>query len=104
MPLYNFRCEEDHTEEHYVHVADDLGCATHTCRECRKAGDERTLTPVPSFGIGLTWAEEGRPRTLWNLGPKPITVTSHEQHKREMKKAGVEWATGWNVNKTKGWV
>ena len=104
MPLYEFRCEAEHAEEHYVHTADDLGCRTYMCRECRKADLDVPLTPVPSFGRGLTYFESGRPRVIWNMGPEPVTVTSHEQHKRLMREHKVEWATKWQTQKTGGWV
>lgn len=98
MPLIALRCMNDHTAEQYVHHAEDKGTDTRVCA----CGE--TLAPVLSVGTGLTWFEEGRGRWINNLGVQPVYITSHEQHKREMKKAGVEWATGWNINKTKGWV
>ena len=36
--------------------------------------------------------EEGRARVDWNLGPKPVVVTSERQHQRLMKEAGVTLA------------
>ena len=94
MPLYEFRCEKGHAADVYVHVPEDKGCETRMCSRCKtETGDECSMGPALSLGSGLTWAEEGRPRVLWNLGPEPVTITSHEQHKTEMRKRGLDWAT-----------
>jgi len=98
MPLLALRCVNAHSSEQYVHAPDDRGAETRVCA----CGE--TLAPVLSVGTGLTWAEEGRPRTIWNLGPKPITITSHAQHVAEMKKAGVEWATERQTQGRGGWI
>lgn len=96
MPNYDWTCVAGHVRaDHYVHV---LGIETVLC-DCGE-----TMHPVASFGRGLTYFEEGRGRWIHNLGPQPVYVTSHEQHKAEMKKAGVEWSTGWAKQKTGGWV
>lgn len=98
MPLFAFECLSGHATEKFVHVAADLGAETVVCA-CGQ-----TMAPALSMGRGLTYFEEGRARVIWNLGPEPVTITSHQQHKQAMKRAGVEWATGWKVNKTGGWV
>jgi len=98
MPLIALRCLNDHQTEQYVHAPDDKGTETRLC-QCGE-----TLAPILSLGSGLTYFEEGRARVIWNLGPEPITIRSHEQHKKEMRKAGVDWSTGWKTNKTGGWV
>ena len=88
MPLYAFRCSECGCEaDRYVHVPADLGTETRLC-ECLS-----TMAPIMSMGRGLTYFEEGRARVLHNLGPEPVTVRSHEEHKKLMKERGLEWAT-----------
>lgn len=98
MPLYAFVCLEGHQEEHFMHHRADLGAATFVC-SCG-----HSLAPMLSLGVGLTWFEEGRGRWIHNLGDQPVYITSHEQHKRAMRAAGVDWATGWATRKTGGWV
>ena len=98
MPLIALRCLNDHTAEQFVHVLEDLGCETRLCR-CGS-----TMAPVLSVGRGLTYFEEGKPRTIWNLGHEPVVVRSHEEHRRLMRERGVEWATKWATQGTGGWV
>ena len=99
MPLYRHRCPECAVEQDvFEHHPDDRGCRTILCA-CGSS-----MGPVLSVGCGLTYFEEGRGRWIHNLGHAPVYVTSHEQHKREMKKAGVTWATGRKVTGTGGWV
>ena len=98
MPLYALVCERGHGGEVFCHVREDFGCET---RICACGG---SMAKILSMGRGLTWFEEGRPRTIWNLGSEPVVIRSHEEHKRKMREAGVEWATGWQTNKTGGWV
>ena len=88
MPLYALICPECGTStEEFCHVPDDRGAATHLC-QCGGA-----LTHVLSVGTGLTYFESGRPRVITNMGAEPVTITSHEQHKRLMRERGLEWAT-----------
>ena len=100
MPLYELTCPECGTfqAEEYCHVADDRGCRTHVC-PCGS-----TLTHALSVGTGLTYFEEGRARVIENMTHEPITVTSHEQHKKLMKEHGVEWATRGRGNGKGGWI
>jgi hypothetical protein len=99
MPLYQFVCPEDATaRETFDHVAEDLGAATILCA-CGS-----TMARVLSVGRGLTYFEEGRARVIHNLGHEPVTITSHEQHRRLMRERGLEWATGRAVQGTGGWV
>ena len=86
MPLYAYACLADHTAEAFEHHRDDRGCRTMLCAVCGQS-----MGPILSVGRGLTWFEEGRARTLWNLGPDPVVVTGHEQHKRLMRERGLEW-------------
>jgi len=87
MPLLALRCVNQHSAEQYVHAPDDRGAETRVCA-CGES-----LAPVLSVGTALTWFEEGRGRWIDHLGVNPVYITSHEQHKAEMKRAGVEWAT-----------
>lgn len=89
--LFAMQCLEGHQTTIYEHHKDDFGCRTVIC-EVKGCG--HSLGPILSVGCGLTYFEEARGRWIENLaGPdgKPVYITSHEQHKREMKKAGVEW-------------
>ena len=87
MPLYAFACEQGHTQDIFCHTREDFGCRTVLCERCHSS-----MAPVLSMGRGLTWFEEGRARVIHNLGHEPVTITSHEQHKRIMKERGLEWA------------
>ena len=75
------------------------GCETVIC----KCGN--TMGPLPSFGKGIAWIEEGRPRTFYNIGPQPITVTSQKQYREALRRHGVREAgaqiTSDNNNHTK---
>lgn len=84
MPVYEFACINGHTEDRFEHHPDDLGCETHICRKC-----SHTMEPVPSYGRGLLYFEEGRGRWIENLGHEPVYITSKQQHREAMKKAGV---------------
>lgn len=89
MPLYDFICSEGHTRERFFHKAEDATDAAPVCAPpCGKP-----MVKALSMGRGLTYFEEGRARTLYNLGDQPITVRSHEEHKRAMRDAKVDWAT-----------
>jgi hypothetical protein len=88
MPLFNLTCLNGHQTEEYCHVSDDKGCRTVICDLCHE-----TMTYTPAYGQGLCFFEQGRERVIHNMGHEPVVITSHEQHKREMKKHGVEWAT-----------
>lgn len=99
MPLYALVCSEcERRAEEFCHVPADRGCRTWICSWCGSS-----MAPTLSVGTGLTWFEEGRGRWITNMGDKPVYVTSHEQHKREMRKAGVDWATPWGTQGTRGW-
>lgn len=84
--ILDFQCLNGHQKEVFEHVRANLGCETVIC----KCG--HTMGPLPSFGKGLAWIEEGRPRTFWNIGPQPITVTSQKQYREAMAKHGVREA------------
>ena len=100
MPLYRHRCPECEAERDvFEHHPDDLGCRTILCERCPS-----TMGPILSVGRGLTYFEEGRGHWITNLGHEPVYITSHEQHKREMKKAGVTWATARGKTGTGGWM
>jgi hypothetical protein len=98
MPIYEFQCNEGHTKEIFLHSCHDLGCETLFCESC---GD--TMGPVISQSNRMLWYEQGKPRTIWNLGPEPITVRSHKEHREAMKKAGVVEA-GNRIGEKGSWV
>jgi hypothetical protein len=82
--IYDFLCKNGHKREVFVHGYEDRDTADEACNLCGEP-----MAPVFSPGRGLLFYEEGRPRTIYNLGEKPITVTSYKQHKEAMKRAGV---------------
>lgn len=87
MPTYTFRCEAGHETDVFVVHADDKGAGTTLCRHCQSS-----MAPVITFGQGLCYFEEGRGRLIWNLGPEPIYVKSHEEHKKLMRLNKVDFA------------
>ena len=94
--IYDVECINGHKREVYVHRYEDRSIATEICKSCHS-----TMAPVFSPGKPLLYYEEGRARTIHNLGPEPITVTSYKQHKEAMKKAGVVEAGAMPSTKTK---
>ena len=87
MPIQVFECLSGHTTDKWLPAWAELGVRTMLCEECG-----HTMGPALSVGRGLTYFEEGRARTIWNLGPHPVTVRSHGEHRRLMREAGVEHA------------
>lgn len=87
MPLVDFRDVHGHEAEHYLRPA-ERGAFTALCLTCGSTMAERL-----TFGGGLLWAEEGRPRVIENLGHDPVVVRSAREHERAMKTAGVTWST-----------
>jgi hypothetical protein len=87
MPLFDFGCPNGHTREAFFHRAEQAREEVLVC-QCGAP-----MTKQLSMGRGLTWAEEGRPRVIHNLGHEPVVIRSHAEHQRAMKAAGVEWAT-----------
>ena len=99
MPLIAYGCPEcGAATEHFVHVMADRGCLTPLC-PCGS-----TMGPMLSMGRGLTYFEEGRARIIHNLADQPVTVTSHEQHKRLMREHKVDWATERATQGRGGWI
>ena len=86
MPIYEYRCINGHLKESYE-ILRDKGCLTHVCGDCGC-----TMGQVISHTAPLLYFEEGRGRWIHNLAHDPIYITSHKQHEREMKKAGVTLA------------
>lgn len=93
--IYQFECIEGHQRDVFEHARENLGCETIICKTCG-----HTMAPVPSYGRGLLYFEEGRGRWIHNLGEKPVYITSKKQHIAAMKAAGVAEA-GAIPNKTK---
>lgn len=85
MPLINLSCLNGHQTEQYLHHWDNFGCETRWCDDCGEL-----MAPVFSPGTSNTYFGEGAcARVIYNLGHEPVTITSHQQHKDAMKKAGV---------------
>ena len=84
--LYEYLCLNGHTREVFEHTPKDKGVTTPICN-CG-----HTMGPIPSYGRGLLYFEEGRERIIENLFAAPVRVTSYRQHRELMKKAGVESA------------
>ncbi len=93
--IFDFQCPKGHIEEHYLWPSENVPGVSFDCGACGEKA-----TKIFSPGKGLLWFEEGRPRTICNLGPEPITITSHKQHREAMKKAGVTEA-GASPSKTR---
>ena len=85
MPLFDFECYQGHRQERYISTHAEAAETVFHCPECLAPA---RYAPACS-GRGLLWMEEGRARTFYNLGDKPVTVTSRAAHKRAMKEAGV---------------
>jgi hypothetical protein len=85
MPLYEYTCINGHSRDTFLHSSNYLSLSPVIC-ECGE-----TMTRRLSMGRGLTWFEEGRPRVIENMGVYPVTITSHEQHKRLMRERNLEW-------------
>ena len=88
--MHSLQCVNGHSADQFLHAAADLGAQTRLCQQCG-----HTLAPSLSVGRGLTFFEEGRPFVLEHGVPKPITITSHAQHKKVMKHYGLEPAYRW---------
>ena len=83
MPLYEYACENNHHEEHWIATIADRDREKRICALC-----QRELTRLPG-GKGLLFFEEGRERWIENLRTdKPIR--SHKEHQEAMKARGVE--------------
>ena len=88
MPLTEFRCLEGHSTDAFIHHADDKGCRTIVCEECG-----HTMGPVLSVGTArMLYFEEGRCRTIENLGDHGRNLSSYKQYREAMKKDKVELA------------
>lgn len=84
MPIFNAVCTSCfQAKERYLHHEYEREKLP-TCSDC--AG---ILSFTTSFGIGLTYFEEGRARLIHNLADEPVWVRSHWEHKQLMKKHGV---------------
>ena len=105
MPVYESQCERGHKADHYVSLAQNVGCETHLCEACRvEIGAWTSMAPVLSMGSGITYFRENSGQWIHNLGDQPIYVTSHEQHKRLMREHKVDWVTERRVQGRGGWI
>jgi hypothetical protein len=87
LPVYEFACPEGHHRDAFFHVA------AHALTELVVCVCGAPMEKQLSLGRGLTYFVEGRPRVIENLGPEPVTVRRHEEHKRLMREHQVDWAT-----------
>ena len=88
MPFYEYQCLSGHQREIYLPSWTKLGCESVVCEQCR-----HMMTRVIAQSQTGLYFEEGRGQWIHNLGHKPVYITSAEQHKKEMKKAKVDYAT-----------
>lgn len=86
MPIYPNKCINNHAEDRYASVS-DRNIASPVCRVCG-----HTMGPVIQGTQALLYFEEGRGRWINHLTDKPLLVRSHAEHKKLMKKYGVELA------------
>jgi len=85
MPIFKTRCTNcEADDERYLHSEFNREIP-HYCHACKTG----LVSFVPSFGMGLTYFEEGRARWIHNLADEPVLVRSHWEHKQLMKKHGV---------------
>ena len=96
--IYEYECRNGHRKERFEHHPDDRGCETIICEVCNES-----MGSVPSYGTSLLFFEEGRPRTIENLGHEPVTIRSPKEHKEAMKRAGVENA-GSGIGRKGVWI
>ncbi len=89
MPLFDFICFEEHVSEHYVATYKEALEARFLCKDCPPFHTSYMRFLPSCGGRGLLWFEEGRERTIENLGHEPVRITSKKQHRDAMRKAGV---------------
>ena len=83
--IYEWRCSGCGLEaEHFEHHPDDKGAESYVC-----ACGYSMAPLIGLLGRGLLYFEEGRERTIWNLGHEPVRLSSAKAHKEAMKRAGV---------------
>jgi hypothetical protein len=84
LPLFNAVCTSCfNSADRYLHHEFNREKLP-TCHEC-----DGILSFKASFGMGLTYFEEGRARLIHNLADEPVLVRSHWEHQQLMKKYGV---------------
>lgn len=86
MPLYSYKCVNDHESDQFE-AWRNKSCLTPVCVEC-----SHSMGPIMGTSKALLYFEEGRGRWISNLADKPVYVRSHAEHKKLMKKHGVELA------------
>jgi len=87
MPQYGVRCINGHREEYFVHSYLDRNCEAQICARCG-----HTMGPIIECSNRMLYFEEGRGRTMWNLGPEPVVVHSHRELEKKMKERGLDFA------------
>jgi len=86
MPMYDYLCCNGHVEETFRNVSE-----IDNPRACNECGGLSLVTITKSNP--LTAFRENNGQWIWNMGPDPVYITSHSQHKAEMKKRGLQFAT-----------
>ena len=87
MPLYTYRCMNEHEEDVYVRNYQDKDCETPICRQCGN-----TMESIIAPSNRMLYFEQGKPRVMNNLGPEPVIVRSHSELEKKMKERGLEFA------------
>ena len=94
MPIFEYRCPHGHTQEHYVHRAEQAP-RQYDCDACAQ----------PSYAVRQISAphtpqyfSESNPRIIQNLAPG-VPISSHGQHERLMRERGLSPATDWHTSK-----
>lgn len=82
MPIFNVGCECGYRGEKFLH--NEFGR-----QQLHRCGCGKMLTFMLSAPNPLTYFEEGRARTIYNMGDEPVVITSPGQHERECKKRGI---------------
>jgi hypothetical protein len=86
MPTFDWKCDEGHSGTMFLHNE----FHRQHIPQCPREDCWCVVNFLPSFGMGLTYFEEGRGRWIHNMADQPIFITSPAQHKAECKKHGVE--------------
>ena len=93
MPIYEYRCRCGHTQEHYVHRAEQAP-QQYDCDECPQPACAVRQLSAPRTP---QYFSESNGQVINNLAPG-VPIHSHGQHQRLMKAKGVEPASDWHVS------
>lgn len=89
MPIYDYECDLPACSEkmEMFSLIRDRHIGP-LCQVCKS-----TTHLIISRSNPLTNFRENKGQWIENMGHEPVYITSHEQHKREMKARGLEFAT-----------